>query len=499
MTESSSRPENVLKYVGVASVLFQVFFTSSLNSLPTKNPELSLSETLDFLKQFESEADFTGSIRSETNFHTAKSKYQRKITRMSPKSVRSGADAKNQLNKYVRDYQKFYNTTEKSGNLDTETKELFMFKGPCGNKDNIKNPTMRRNWKTYKNLNSGENTGENVGKNPAKTKINWSVSTDMKKILESTIGIEYKSMKSEILKGLCIWSQYANIDFHEVSSNADINFKFGNSNVKTHDETVTSIYDTNFKPTTIAHGFPPPRTTQEYQADTIFGDIHINLDQNWQITEDISAEGDVYKHISLHKQIDQGIAFTLAHEIGHSLGLFHSGNPRSLMFNKRTRLARWNENRPELGFGGDKDEIVGLYGARGVGAGGLSDECKVALGLGGVVDDFDAFSDDSDYFEGSDDSADSDDTDDSENFDDPVFQTPEDDSIAVKNSRWLLETEKTVLASSTPKKPEQKCDFELATPTCWCEFNGEKSSAVKVYHQFLLDLRPLNCDVKLFQ
>ena len=126
------------------------------------------------------------------------------------------------------------------------------------------------------------------------------------------------------------------------------------------------------------------------------------------------------------------------------------------MFNKRTRLARWNENRPELVFDGDRQGIIELYGARG--SGDLNDECKLALGLESVVDeDFDTFSEDSSDFDNSDDS--------------------EVDSIAVKGSRLLLGTEITVLASTARKiqsMPEQKCDFELPTPKCWCEFNGKK-------------------------
>ena len=113
----------------------------------------------------------------------------------------------------------------------------------------------------------------------------------------------------------------------------------------------------------------------------------------------------------------------------------------------------------------------------------LSDECKLALGLESVVDeDFDTFSEDSSDFD---------------NFDDSEV-----DSIAVKGSRLLLGTEITVLASTARKiqsMPEQKCDFELPTPKCWCEFNGKKSLEVEVYHKFLLDLRPLNCDVELFE
>ena len=53
--------------------------------------------------------------------------------------------------------------------------------------------------------------------------------------------------------------------------------------------------------------------------------------------------------------------------------------------------------------------------------------------------------------------------------------------------------EEPITPSYINQEPEQKCDFTMSIPTCWCEYNGKKTSAVKVFHRMLIELHPLNC------
>ena len=102
----------------------------------------------------------------------------------------------------------------------------------------------------------------------------------------------------------------------------------------------------------IAHAFPPPPNVEEYQKHDIYSDVHINLmEENfWKITPVIDPEDPTksYRHISspkvssLNLPTNEGLSFTLAHEVGHSLGYPHEGSPKSVMFNKKTDYVKLN-------------------------------------------------------------------------------------------------------------------------------------------------------------
>lgn len=110
----------------------------------------------------------------------------------------------------------------------------------------------------------------------------------------------------------------------------------------------------------LAHGFFPPAN-----GDTAAGDIHLDSSETW----DLSFAGSGFS-----------IFQVLAHEIGHALGLDHTGVPSSLM----------NPIYSEAFSGPQADDIAGaqyLYGAPAVPApvpepGALA---LVSLGLAAVV------------------------------------------------------------------------------------------------------------------
>jgi len=214
--------------------------------------------------------------------------------------------------------------------------------------------------------------------------MKWTIPTSMQERIKtsnisSTPSESYDDVRHEIVKALCFWSANGKIDFEETESEADahLKFQFGFEAVETHDtgnEDKVKKLDANFDTAVIAHAFPPPPNVEEYKEHDIYSDVHINLMEHnfWKITPIIDPEDPrkSYRHISspivsnLNLPTNEGLSFTLAHEIGHSLGYPHSGEPKSVMFNKKTEDIRWDDKKAEMLFFKDKVKHWVTYGTR---------------------------------------------------------------------------------------------------------------------------------------
>jgi hypothetical protein len=135
------------------------------------------------------------------------------------------------------------------------------------------------------------------------------------------------NVQSEIVRALNAWSQQVNVTFQpsaNISAMRTIYIWFASG---AHGDAYP------FTPGVLAHTFYPVPINPE----SIAGDMHLNLDENWNIGGDI----DIYS-VALH-------------EIGHALGLGHSDRPGDVMYPYYRRGAILSAN--------DIAAAMAIYGA----------------------------------------------------------------------------------------------------------------------------------------
>lgn len=136
-----------------------------------------------------------------------------------------------------------------------------------------------------------------------------------------------------------VWCYTANLTVREMSDNdhtADIRIGFRSGE---HGD----LYPFDGRGTTMAHAF--------YPGPGIGGDIHFDDDENWSFT---------YGGGSGHRD-DERVSFypVALHEIGHSLGIVHSQNKRSIMYPYYSNYDGYTRLSTV-----DEDSITRLYGRR---------------------------------------------------------------------------------------------------------------------------------------
>ncbi|GAB1293850.1 Stromelysin-2 [Apodemus speciosus] len=227
--------------------------------------------------------------------------------RKNEKQIFKRKDSSPVVNK-IREMQKFLGL-EITGKLDSNTMEL-MYKPRCGVPDVggfttfPGSPKWRKNHITYR-------------------------------IVNYTLDLPRESVDSAIEKALKVWAEVTPLTFSRISEGeADIMISFavgGGTCTAEHGD----FYPFDGQGQSLAHAYPP--------GPGFYGDVHFDDDEKWTL----GPSG-----INLF--------FVAAHELGHSLGLFHSDNKESLMYpvyKFSTSPARFRLSQDDI------EGIQSLYGA----------------------------------------------------------------------------------------------------------------------------------------
>ncbi|KAM9221314.1 stromelysin-2 [Dugong dugon] len=203
--------------------------------------------------------------------------------------------------KKIKEMQKFLGL-EVTGNLDSNTLEVIR-KPRCGVPD-------VGHFTTFPGLPKWR-----------KTHLTY-------RIVNYTLDLSRDAVDAAIEKALKVWEEVTPLTFSRIyKGEADIMISFA---VREHGD----FFPFDGPGATVAHAYPP--------GPGINGDVHFDDDEQW--TEDTSGTN---------------LFLSAAHELGHSLGLFHSDNPEALMYplyNPLTDLARFRLSQDDV------NGIQSLYG-----------------------------------------------------------------------------------------------------------------------------------------
>ncbi|XP_066216840.1 stromelysin-1-like [Saccopteryx leptura] len=203
--------------------------------------------------------------------------------------------------KKIREMQKFLGL-KVTGKLDSDTMET-MHKPRCGVPD-------IGGFRTF----------------PGAPK--WKKSHLTYRIVDYTLDLPREAVDSAIEKAIKVWEEVTPLTFSRIyEGEADIMITFA---VREHGD----FYPFDGPGQVLAHAYPP--------GQRIYGDAHFDDDEQW--TEDTSGTN---------------LFLVAAHELGHSLGLFHSDNTEALMYplyHTSTDLARFRLSQDDI------NGIQSLYG-----------------------------------------------------------------------------------------------------------------------------------------
>ncbi|XP_020023665.1 stromelysin-1-like [Castor canadensis] len=148
------------------------------------------------------------------------------------------------------------------------------------------------------------------------------------RIVNYTLDLPRDVVDSAIEKALRVWAEVTPLTFSRLQEGeADIMISFA---VREHGD----FYPFDGPGAVLAHAYPP--------GPGINGDAHFDDDEQW--TDDTTGTN---------------LFLVAAHELGHSLGLFHSANTEALMYpvyKSATNLARFRLSQDDV------DGIQSLYG-----------------------------------------------------------------------------------------------------------------------------------------
>uniref|UniRef100_K7DE67 Stromelysin-1 n=1 Tax=Pan troglodytes TaxID=9598 RepID=K7DE67_PANTR len=203
--------------------------------------------------------------------------------------------------KKIREMQKFLGL-EVTGKLDSDTLEV-MRKPRCGVPD-------VGHFRTFPGIPKWR-----------KTHLTY-------RIVNYTPDLPKDAVDSAVEKALKVWEEVTPLTFSRLyEGEADIMISFA---VKEHGD----FYSFDGPGHSLAHAYPP--------GPGLYGDIHFDDDEKW--TEDASGTN---------------LFLVAAHELGHSLGLFHSANTEALMYplyHSLTDLTRFRLSQDDI------NGIQSLYG-----------------------------------------------------------------------------------------------------------------------------------------
>ncbi|XP_006887410.1 PREDICTED: stromelysin-1-like [Elephantulus edwardii] len=148
------------------------------------------------------------------------------------------------------------------------------------------------------------------------------------RIVNYTMDMSKYATDSAIVRALKLWEEVTPLTFSRIyEGEADIMISFA---VRDHKD----FYPFDGPGFSLAHAYPP--------GPGINGDIHFDDDEQW--TEDY---------------LGTNLYLVAAHEVGHSLGLFHSNNPDALMYSlykEPTDLTHFHLSQDDV------NSIQSLYG-----------------------------------------------------------------------------------------------------------------------------------------